>query len=112
MTETYDPDLLVTFLAVAEAGSFSEAARRRGLRQSTVSQHVRRLEAETRRRLFDRDTHKVSLTVDGQALTVLAGEILAAYSRAERYFSNAELSTRDRFCFASDFALSITLPQR
>ena len=54
MTETYDPDLLVTFLAVAESGSFSEAARRRGLRQSTVSQHVRRLEAETRRRLFDR----------------------------------------------------------
>ena len=27
----------------------------------------------TRRRLFDRDTHNVSLTVDGQALTVLAG---------------------------------------
>ena len=24
MTETYDPDLLVTFLAVAETGSFSE----------------------------------------------------------------------------------------
>ena len=63
MTETYDPDLLVTFLAVAEAGSFSEAARRRGLRQSTVSQQVRRLEAETRRRLFDRDTHKVSLKI-------------------------------------------------
>ena len=50
MTETYDPDLLVSFLAVAETGSFSEAARRRGLRQSTVSQQVRRLEAETRRR--------------------------------------------------------------
>ena len=86
MTETYDPDLLVTFLAVAETGSFSEAARRRGLRQSTVSQQVRRLEAETRRRLFDRDTHNVALTVDGQALTVLAGEILAAYSRARALF--------------------------
>ena len=111
MTETYDPDLLVTFLAVAETGSFSEAARRRGLRQSTVSQQVRRLEAETRRRLFDRDTHKVSLTVDGQALTVLAGEILAAYSRAERYFSNAELRGRVRFGASEDFALSSLLPQ-
>jgi DNA-binding transcriptional LysR family regulator len=58
MTEIYDPDLLVTFLAVAETGSFSEAPRRRDLRQSTVSQQVRRLEAETRRRLFDRDTPK------------------------------------------------------
>jgi DNA-binding transcriptional LysR family regulator len=111
MTDTYDPDLLVTFLAVAETGSFSEAARRRGLRQSTVSQHVRRLEAETRRRLFDRDTHNVSLTVDGQALTVLAGEILAAYSRAERYFSNAELRGRVRFGASEDFALSSLLPQ-
>ena len=111
MTETYDPDLLVTFLAVAETGSFSEAARRRGLRQSTVSQQVRRLEAETRRRLFDRDTHNVSLTVDGQALTVLAGEILAAYSRAERYFSNAELRGRVRFGASEDFALSSLLPQ-
>src|ERR1700728_1226349 len=111
MTETYDPDLLVTFLAVAEAGSFSEAARRRGLRQSTVSQQVRRLETETRRRLFDRDTHNVSLTIDGQALTVLAGEILAAYSRAERYFSNAELRGRVRFGASEDFALSSLLPQ-
>ena len=101
----------MTFLAVAETGSFSEAARRRGVRQSTVSQQVRRLEAETRRRLFDRDTHKVSLTVDGQALTVLAGEILAAYSRAERYFSNAELRGRVRFGASEDFALSSLLPQ-
>jgi DNA-binding transcriptional LysR family regulator len=111
MTEIYDPDLLVTFLAVAETGSFSQAARRRGLRQSTVSQQVRRLEAETRRRLFDRDTHNVSLTVDGQALTVLAGEILAAYSRAERYFSNTELRGRVRFGASDDFALSSLLPQ-
>ena len=111
MTETYAPDLLVTFLAVAETGSFSEAARRRGLRQSTVSQQVRRLEAETRRRLFDRDTHNVALTVDGQALTVLAGEILAAYSRAQRYFSNAELRGRVRFGASEDFALSSLLPQ-
>ena len=81
MSMTYDPDQLVTFLAVAEAGSFSEAARRRGLRQSTVSQHIRRLEAATRRRLFDRDTHNVALTVDGQAFIALAADILAAHSQ-------------------------------
>ena len=61
--------------------------------------------------MFDRDTHKVSLTVDGQALTLLAGEILAAYSRAERYFSNAELRGRVRFGASEDFALSSLLPQ-
>jgi DNA-binding transcriptional LysR family regulator len=107
----YDPDLLISFLAVTEAGSFSEAARRRGLRQSTVSQHVRRLEQATRRRLFDRDTHSVALTVDGQALTLLASDILAAHSRAERYFSHAELRGRVRFGASEDFALSPLLPQ-
>jgi DNA-binding transcriptional LysR family regulator len=111
MTATYDPDLLLTFLTVAETGSFSEAARRRGLRQSTVSQHVQRLETAARRRLFDRDTHNVALTVDGQALTVLAADILAAHSRAERYFSNAELRGRVRFGASEDFALSSLLPQ-
>jgi DNA-binding transcriptional LysR family regulator len=111
MTMLHDPDLLVSFLAVAESGSFSEAARRRGLRQSTLSQHVRRLEEATRRRLFDRDTHHVALTVDGQALTLLAAEILAAHARAERYFSNAELRGRVRFGASEDFALSGLLPQ-
>lgn len=111
ITGMYDPDLLVSFLAVAETGSFSEAARRRGLRQSTVSQHVRRLEAATRRRLFDRDTHRVALTVDGEALTRLAEEILAAHARAERYFTGAELRGRVRLGASEDFALSSLLPQ-
>jgi DNA-binding transcriptional LysR family regulator len=111
MTAAYDPDLLKTFLAVAEAKSFSEAARRLSLRQSTVSQHVRRLETAARRRLFDRDTHHVALTVDGQALTVLAAEILAAHSRVERYFSNAELRGRVRLGASEDIALSSLLPQ-
>jgi DNA-binding transcriptional LysR family regulator len=64
-----------------------------------------------RRRLFDRDTHHVALTVDGQALTVLAAEILAAHSRVERYFSNAELRGRVRLGASEDIALSSLLPQ-
>ena len=111
MNTTYDPDQLVSFLAVAEAGSFSEAGRRRNLRQSTVSQHIRRLETATRRRLFDRDTHSVALTVDGQAFVPFAAEILAAHSRAERYFSNTELRGRVRLGASEDFALSSLLPQ-
>ena len=52
----YDPAQLRTFLAVSQALSFTRAARRLGLRQSTVSQHVRRLEDATGRPLFTRDT--------------------------------------------------------
>ena len=39
-----DPVLLESFLAVSQARSFSEAGRRLGVRQSTVSQHIRKLE--------------------------------------------------------------------
>jgi len=71
-----DPVLLRTFLTVAESGGFSEAARRLGLGQSTVSQQVRRLEAVVGRSLFERDTHSVSLTGDGEAMTGFARNIL------------------------------------
>ena len=107
----FDPTLLVTFLEIVEAGSFSEAARRLGLRQSTVSQHVRRLEDKTRRRLFERDTHSVVPTVDGHAFVGLARAILAAEERALRYFSDTELRGRVRLGASEDFALSDLLPE-
>jgi DNA-binding transcriptional LysR family regulator len=82
----FDPTLLTTFVTVTKAGSFTEAGRRLGLRQSTVSQHVRRLEEAASRRLFVRDTHSVALTADGEAMLGLAQGILDANDRARRYF--------------------------
>ena len=78
----YEPELLRTFLAVAHSLSFTRAATSLGLRQSTVSQHVRRLEDTVGRQLFVRDTRSVALTADGEALTGYAVEILAAHQRA------------------------------
>ena len=83
MTEAvFDPTLLTSFVTVAKAGSFTEAGRRLGLRQSTVSQHIRRLEQAAGRRLFVRDTHSVTMTADGQAMVALAHRILEANERA------------------------------
>ncbi|HJZ16880.1 MAG TPA: LysR family transcriptional regulator, partial [Stellaceae bacterium] len=56
----FAPNLLATFVTVAKARNFTEAGRRLGLQQSTVSQHVRRLEEAASRRLFVRDTHSVA----------------------------------------------------
>jgi DNA-binding transcriptional LysR family regulator len=99
----FDPPLLETFVVVAKAKSFTEAGRRLGLRQSTVSQQIRRLEDAAGRRLFLRDTHRVALTVDGEAMLGLAGGILAANERAKRYFAGSELRGRLRFGAAEDF---------
>ncbi|MFF3323598.1 LysR substrate-binding domain-containing protein [Streptomyces sp. NPDC002889] len=102
----YDPTQLRTFLAVAQTLSFTQAARRLGLRQSTVSQHVRRLEEATGRQLFTRDTHSVELTEDGEAMLGFARTILQAHERAAAYFTGTRLRGRLRFGASEDFVLT------
>ena len=101
-----DPVLLRTFLAIAQTRSFTRAAERLGLRQSTVSQHIRKLEEEAGRRLFVRDTHSVAMTADGEAMIEFARSIVAANERAERYFAGSELRGRLRFGASEDFVTS------
>ena len=102
----YEPDLLRTFLAVAQSLSFTRAAASLDLRQSTVSQHVRRLEDAVGRQLFVRDTRTVALTADGEALAGYAVEILAAHRRAESHFSGSQVEGRLRFGVTDDLALT------
>jgi DNA-binding transcriptional LysR family regulator len=66
------------FVAVAEDGSFTKAARRLNYVQSALSVSVQALERELGVRLFDRTTHRVTLTGDGQALLPAARRTLAA----------------------------------
>ncbi len=99
---TYDPAQLRTFLAVAQTLSFTQAARRLGIRQSTVSQHVRRLEEAAGRQLFARDTHRVDLTADGEAMLGFAGSILSAHERAAAFFAGTRLRGRLRFGASED----------
>ncbi|WP_128981522.1 LysR substrate-binding domain-containing protein [Streptomyces roseicoloratus] len=106
----YEPNRLRTFLAVAQTLSFTQAARRLGLRQSTVSQHVRRLEEETGRPLFTRDTHTVALTEDGEAMLGFARSILEAHERAAAFFTGTRLRGRLRFGASEDF-VTTRLPE-
>jgi DNA-binding transcriptional LysR family regulator len=102
----YDPELLRTFLAVAQSLSFTAAARARGIRQPTVSQHIRRLEESVGRPLFVRDTRSVVLTADGEAMAGFAREILAAHEKAVGYFTGSTLTGRLRFGVTDDLALT------
>ena len=76
------------------------------MQQSTVSQHVRRLEEAASRRLFLRDTHSVALTADGEAMLGLAQGILEANERARRYFAGSKLRGRVRLGASEDFVQS------
>jgi len=59
---------LPTFLLAAEELSFSAAARRLGLTPAAVSKSVRTLEQGLGLRLFQRTTHALTLTDDGERL--------------------------------------------
>jgi DNA-binding transcriptional LysR family regulator len=102
----YDPDLLRSFLAVAQSLSFTHAAANLGLAQPTVSQHVRKLEQSLGRPLFVRDTRTVTLTSDGDAMAGFARSILAANEQAVAYFTGSGLSGRLRFGVTDDLALT------
>jgi len=106
MTDLYEPAQLRTFLAVAQTRSFTQAATRLGLRQPTVSSHIRKLEQATGRQLLARDTHSVSLTPDGEAMIGFAGAILASYAPAQRYFTGPQPRGRVRLGLSDDLALT------
>ncbi len=102
----YEPDLLRCFVAVAENRSFSEAGRQLGISQPTVSQRVRRLEEQTGRALFARDTHSVGLTDGGEAMLAFARRVLAVLDEAHAYFSGPAERATVRFGTADDLALT------
>jgi len=60
--------LIRSFLAVAQLGSVSAAARSLGLSQPTLSRDIQLLEAQTALNLFKRSTRGLVLTEAGQAL--------------------------------------------
>lgn len=107
MTNALIPaDLLQSFVAVIEARSFTGAARQLGVRQSTISQQIGRLEALAGRRLIDRDTHRMALTVDGERLLDHARKVLDAHARLEQSLSDTPLRGRLRIGASEDFVLS------
>nr|WP_211177636.1 LysR substrate-binding domain-containing protein [Pseudonocardia acidicola] len=95
-----------SFLTVAQTLSFTQAADRIGVRQSTVSQHIRKLEAATGRPLFARDTHTVTLTPDGEAMLDFARGILDTTERAMAHFAGSQVRGRLRFGASEDLVLS------
>ncbi|NYD22914.1 LysR family transcriptional regulator [Kineococcus aurantiacus] len=109
-TGTFEPVQLRSFLAVAQTHSFTQAAARLGVRQSTVSQHLRKLEDSVGRQLVHRDTHSVALTPDGEAMIGFARSILASHEQAAAYFSGARPVGRLRIGMSDDLALT-RLPQ-
>ena len=72
------------FVAVADEGSFSRAAAKVRVAQPSLSQQIRKLEAEIGQPLFDRLPRSVVLTEAGRCLLDYARQILASIGDARR----------------------------
>ena len=72
-----DVGLLRTFVAVAETGRMTTAAKVVNLSQGAVSQQIKRLESFFETRFFDRTADAVRLTRAGERLIVRAHQLIA-----------------------------------
>ena len=79
-------DVLRTFVAIAETGSFTTAANAVYRTPSAVSMQIKKLEDILGRSVFSRDARSVSLTTDGEMLLGYARRMLAINREAVSKF--------------------------
>ncbi len=83
---------LVTFIHVAELGSFTKAAEQLGYSQSTISFQIKQLEKELGCLLFERINHTVTLTERGRELVSYAHQIRALTDEFKENLAHEELT--------------------
>lgn len=100
------------FVRVAEAASFSEAARRLGVSSAAVSKNIARLETKLGTRLFQRSTRSLTLTESGEAFyqQIAAGLESIQSAIAELGESRDIPAGRLRLNVAPAFAYDFVLP--
>ncbi len=99
------------FLATAEAGSFSRAARQLSLSQSVVSFHIKALEHDLGVELFRRQGRSISLTPEGQLLFEKGRKLAQEARRLEDAFSAESEEIAQRIYLAGDaLTCAFTLP--
>ncbi|MBX3607371.1 MAG: LysR family transcriptional regulator [Piscinibacter sp.] len=76
-------DAMKTFVKVAEAGAFAEAARRLDLAPPQVTRAVKALEARIGTRLFHRTTRRIKLTDAGERYLLTAARALSDLEEME-----------------------------
>lgn len=92
-------DLLTSmrhFVAVVETGSFSQAAKRLGVANATVTQSIKNLEDHLGVRLINRTTRRMNLTWEGGIYEQRCRAMLADLEDIERTLAKAAAAPRGR----------------
>jgi DNA-binding transcriptional LysR family regulator len=102
-----ESDLLRTFVAIADSGSFTRAAEHVGRTQSAVSMQMKRLEDIVGERVFRREPRGVRLTDSGAQLLGDARRILALLDRAVVSLQSDRLQGEVRIGIPNDYGATI-----
>ena len=103
--------MAVTFLRVAELGSFSRAAEQLGYSQAAVTVQMKQLERELGTQLFERIGRRIRLTEDGARFIPYAQELLKAARNARTFVQGARTpSGRLRIGTAESLSISVLPP--
>ncbi len=97
-----DPRLLRAFVAIVDAGGFTQAAARLNVTQSTISQQLARLEEAVGQSLIDRAARPVTPSPAGERLLGHARRILALQEEARRLLADPAGVTAIRIGMAED----------
>ncbi|HEV7417444.1 LysR family transcriptional regulator [Tianweitania sediminis] len=103
-------DILRTFVAISETGSFTLAANAVFRTPSAVSMQIKKLEDILGRQVFNRDARSVSLTADGEMLLGYARRLLALNREAIAKFVMPDISGVVRLGSPDDYGERV-LPQ-
>jgi len=104
-----DNTSLLSFITVAETGSFTVASKRLCRTQSAISQQISKLEKQLSRQLFIRGK-QLTLTSDGEVLIGYARKIFILQCEILDRFREPELKGEVRFGLPEDFA-ALFLPE-
>ncbi|HVX37773.1 MAG TPA: LysR family transcriptional regulator [Hyphomicrobium sp.] len=102
-----DPRLLRAFVTIADTGSFTTAAERLHMTQSTISQQLGRLEEALGHDLIDRTARPARPTETGERLLGYARRILSLQHEAETLLSDPRGTASIRIGVPDDI---VTLP--
>ena len=104
-------DALRLFVEIAEAGSFSAAARKSTVSTSTVTLALQKLEEEVGARLITRTTRRLAFTHEGQRFLDDARRVLADWDAAVLSLrDDGPLNGQIRLTASSDFGRTRVVP--
>ena len=101
-----DLKLLRTFVAVVDTSSFTSAAQRLHSTQSTVSQHLSRLEAAVGKPLIDRSLRPIATTPSGERLLGYARRLLILQDEAQALLADQSGTSTIRIGVPDDIVTS------